>query len=234
LFPLLSIPNRFKLYLLFLILLPALCACSRERRVRIGLSSDELERLAGNSLVLQRPRDPALVIGYSRNLATARRLVLVLLAGIVTLTLSLLALGYCVIRLRQINRLANVTIVTQRRFLTNLSKEFRTPLNGVVGMTGLLLNSGLGGEQRGYGETVQDCAHSLLHMLNNLLDYSRMEEGAIILESLDFDLHGVVEDVVEHYAAAARAEGLEISCVIAPNVAQIVVGDPVRLPPGAE
>lgn len=163
------------------------------------------------------------------SLAKARQLRHTLLGGIGGLVVVLVILGFLIYRLRRTNRLARSSMTMQRRFVTNISKEFRTPLNGVVGMTDLLLSSELAGDQRSYGETVQGCARSLLDMLNNLLDYSRLEEGVIVLDNRDFEVHGLVEEVMEHYAAQARVQGLEISCVIAPNVPQIVTGDPVRL-----
>jgi signal transduction histidine kinase len=163
------------------------------------------------------------------SLAKARRLRYIRLCGIAGLIVVLVILGFLIYRLRRTNRLARSSMTIHRRFVTNISKEFRTPLNGVVGMTDLLLSSELAADHRSYAETVQGCARSLLDMLNNLQDYSRLEEGAIVLDNRDFEVHGVVEEVMEHYAAQARAQGLEISCVIAPNVPQIVTGDPVRL-----
>ena len=93
-------------------------------------------------------------------------------------------------------------------FLTHMSHEMRTPLNGVVGMTGLLLDAGLTGEQREHAETVRDCADALLSMINSILDLSKIETGRVQLECSAFDLVECLEEISEIMAPQAAAKGL--------------------------
>ena len=93
-------------------------------------------------------------------------------------------------------------------FLTHMSHEMRTPLNGIVGMTGLLLDAGLTGEPREHAETVRDCADTLLSLINSILDLSKIEAGRMQLECSAFDLVECLKEIGEIVAPAARAKGL--------------------------
>lgn len=114
-------------------------------------------------------------------------------------------------------------------FLATMTHEIRTPINGVIGMTGLLLETRLDEEQREYAETVRTSAQSLMGIVNTILDFSRIESGKIRLEEVDFDLQGVVEDTVESIAPGATAKGIEVAIFFGESVPGKVHGDPGRL-----
>src|SRR3989440_1352818 len=114
-------------------------------------------------------------------------------------------------------------------FLARMSHEIRTPMNGVLGMTELLLETGLTSAQRKYAETVQRSGQNLLGIINDLLDFSKIEAGKLELENVDMDLRRRLEDVVDLLAERARAKGLELACSIPANLATHVKGDPLRL-----
>ncbi len=115
------------------------------------------------------------------------------------------------------------------QFLATMSHELRTPLNGVLGMTQLLLNTRLDTQQQRYARTAHSSAEVLLHLINDILDVSKIEAGKLELETIDFDFRHAVESVAELVAPQARRKGLELACSIQPDIPRQLRGDPSRL-----
>jgi signal transduction histidine kinase len=115
------------------------------------------------------------------------------------------------------------------QFLANMSHEIRTPMNGVLGMIDLLLETPLSGAQKRYAEIIRRSGESLLSLINDILDISRIEAGKLVLESIPFDPHLLIEELGDSFAQRAHAKGIELICDASEDVPRRLVGDPGRL-----
>ncbi len=123
----------------------------------------------------------------------------------------------------------HTALAAKSQFLANMSHELRTPMNGILGMTELLIDSGLSDRQVRFADSARRSAESLLAVINDLLDYSKMETGKLFLENAAFNIREVVEDVCELHADVAHRKGLELICHVDRLMIETVVGDSNRI-----
>ncbi len=114
-------------------------------------------------------------------------------------------------------------------FLASMSHEIRTPMSGVVGMTSLLAETSLTGEQSEFIDIIRSSGETLLTIINNILDFSRIEAGKFELENLPFDLRGCIEESLDVLAAMASEKHIELAYFMEPSVPEVIVGDATRL-----
>lgn len=118
---------------------------------------------------------------------------------------------------------------SKSRFLAIMSHEMRTPLNGILGMTGLLLDTKLTAEQQTYARAAKASGETLLALIDDLLDFQKIEAGHLDIVRAPFDILHLIEDVVELLGPRAQAKGIEIAGLVDPKLPRAIPGDVVRL-----
>ncbi len=124
---------------------------------------------------------------------------------------------------------AQEAVNTKNVFLATMSHELRTPLNGILGITELLQDTALQPEQRSFVDTIHQCGEALFRLINDILDLSKIEANKLELESIDFQIRALVDQVLAQFAKTAQTKGVELAGLVHTAVPDTLVGDPSRL-----
>jgi PAS domain S-box-containing protein len=131
--------------------------------------------------------------------------------------------------LMKAKEVAEEAVNVKAAFMANMSHELRTPMNSVIGFTGLLLEEPLTVEQKDYVESIRNSGEALMILINEVLDFSKMDREKMALELQAFDLRGITEEALDMIAAQAANKGLELNYAFDKNVPEVIIGDPGKL-----
>ncbi len=134
-----------------------------------------------------------------------------------------------VFHLSELKEKAVAETIAKSSFVSNMSFDIRTPLSGIMGMTDMLLDTNLDDEQRNFAKTIKVSSNSLLTVISDILDFSRIESGGIDLDEIEFNIRTTVEDVADLVSVIAYEKGLELATLVHSDIPETLVGDPLRI-----
>ncbi|MHB8743524.1 MAG: hybrid sensor histidine kinase/response regulator [Sulfuricaulis sp.] len=167
-----------------------------------------------------------IVLATSEYWTTHRTLGIGLLIPLIVLPMYVASLAR---QLQEALSRANDASRAKSQFLANMSHEIRTPLNGVIGMSHLLISTALQKEQKDYAQTIHASAQTLLTLIEDILDISKIEAGKVTLETTDFDLHRLVNSIAMMLVPQTHSKGISFTVHIAPETPFLLRGDPLHL-----